>query len=100
MLGDKLINYFFLLFVHLIFRTKRYGEELIKTIYAEFTQRCTVKPLMYPTNSENILRELKSCLGNELRFNIKNSLIQSSTELRCKRFLNELNTDVAYLNIL
>lgn len=73
---------------------------MIQTIYVEFAQRCTVKPLMYPIRSKSPFGEFKNCLINEITFCLENDFSKQSTELRSNRFLNELNTDVAYLNIL
>lgn len=83
-----------------LFRTKRYGEEFIKTIYVEFAQRCSIKPIMYATRTENLLGEFKRCLLNELHFNIKNASCNPSSELKINSFLNELRSDVMYLNTL
>lgn len=55
---------------------------------------------MYATTSESPLGELKNCLKNEIIFSLESALSKQSTEFKTNRFLNELNTDVAYLNIM
>lgn len=55
---------------------------------------------MYATRLESPFGEFKNCLKNEIIFNLENSLDKPSTEIRSNRFLNELNTDIAYLNIM